>query len=195
MTKALTLPEDFSSEFVWTLERYHRAIANGTFTEDDRIELLFGKIIEKMPIGAPHSECVTALLDYFYELYGAKYKYRTENPVTLPNNSEPEPDFVAVTRKKYGKEVGHPKPDDIFLLVEVAHNSQGRDRGSKATAYALAGIREYWIIDLDENTLTLCTNPIIKAGFFGKVLTYGRNEPFTSPFAGQTLVDSFLEEE
>lgn len=193
MTQIIFAPDPEYKVLDWTLERYHRAIEAGVFDEDDHLELLFGKIIEKMPIGESHVECVTALLDYFYQLFGSKYKYRTENPITLPNESEPEPDFVVVTRKKYDKQTGHPKPEDVLLLVEVADASIRRDRGPKATAYALAGIREYWIIDVNARSLTLHLHPAQEDGIYEKVLTFSEGASFESPFAGETLVDSFIE--
>jgi Uma2 family endonuclease len=41
----------------------------------------------------------------------------------------------------------HPRPEEIFLLVEVADTSLTYDLGPKLTAYGQAGITEVWIID------------------------------------------------
>ena len=41
----------------------------------------------------------------------------------------------------------HPRPNEIFLLVEVADTSLSYDIGPKLQAYARAGIREVWVID------------------------------------------------
>ncbi len=38
-------------DFYWSLERYHAAIKAGVLTENDKVELLFGKLVPKMPIG------------------------------------------------------------------------------------------------------------------------------------------------
>ena len=88
------LHSELVSGFEWTVERYHRAIELGLLTEDDRVELLLGDLIETTPIGEDHAATVEVLGEYFYERLGTAYRLRSENPVTLPNNSEPEPDFV-----------------------------------------------------------------------------------------------------
>ncbi|MEL6802332.1 MAG: Uma2 family endonuclease, partial [Bacteroidota bacterium] len=133
---------------VWTLDRYHRAIETGVFTEDDRIELLDGKIVEKMSVGNLHASCTMILMEYFMYKLGRAYQYRSENPIILNNLTEPEPDFVVVQRSDNNYKEGHPKVSDIFLLIEVAEESLHRDRNKKAKLYAHANISEYWIINL-----------------------------------------------
>lgn len=45
----------------YSVSRYHEAIAAGLLTENDRVELLFGEIVEKMPIGKRHGDRVDVL--------------------------------------------------------------------------------------------------------------------------------------
>ncbi len=129
--------------FLWTLDRYHRAIDAGVFQEDDKLELLFGQVIPKMPVGETHAECVSMLNVYFILKYQRKYKYRVQDPTTLPGASEPEPDFMVVVDKPYGKKYGHPKAEDTLLVVEVSDSILVIDRSIKARTYAFAGIAEY----------------------------------------------------
>jgi Uma2 family endonuclease len=68
------------------------------------VELLFGKIIAKIPEEEPHADILSDVADFFRERLGTKYKFRSQSPVTLPNDSEPEPDFAVVVRRKYNKE-------------------------------------------------------------------------------------------
>ncbi|MEM6503609.1 MAG: hypothetical protein AAF685_17445 [Cyanobacteria bacterium P01_C01_bin.89] len=44
---------------------------------------------------------------------------RCQNPIRLPNVSEPEPDVAIVRQRKDSYLDGHPEPAGILLLVEV----------------------------------------------------------------------------
>ncbi|MEM6396542.1 MAG: Uma2 family endonuclease [Bacteroidota bacterium] len=157
---------------LFTLERYHQWIEAGMFTEDDRLELMFGQIVAKMPIGELHAEAITLLNKFFIQRFGFQYSYRFQSPISLLNHSEPEPDFLIALDKSYNKSYGHPQSDDVVLLVEVADSSLSYDRGDKARLYALAGIKEYWIVNLDDEQLEIYTKPDVKAGNYRSIEIY-----------------------
>lgn len=46
----------------FTVEEYHRMAEAGILTEDDRVELLDGEIVEMAPIGSKHAACVDRLV-------------------------------------------------------------------------------------------------------------------------------------
>jgi Uma2 family endonuclease len=48
---------------------------------------------------------------------------------------------------------------DALLVVEVAHSSQEKDRILKAPLYAQAGIRNYWLVDVDRRKVEVYTQP------------------------------------
>ena len=87
--------------FTWSVERYNDAIAKGLLTENDRVELLFGLLNEKMPVGKRHADCVDDLTAYFAGKYKNKYRLRPQNPITIGDNSQPEPDFAIINRATY----------------------------------------------------------------------------------------------
>src|SRR2546423_15157957 len=80
----------------WTLEDYHRAIDNGTFRPDERLELIRGKIVVKLPMKAPHATGISLVQDALQQIVGTGLLLRVQLPVTLPEDSEPEPDFAVV---------------------------------------------------------------------------------------------------
>ena len=180
--------------FRWTLDRYHDAIEKGVLTELDKVELLFGQIIPKMPVGEPHADVISDINDFFYEKFGLRFKYRTQNPVTLPNDSEPEPDFAVVVRRKYNRKTGHPKPDDIHLLIEVADSTLDYDRGEKAKAYALAGVSEYWIVNVSERQVEVYLKPSAEKGIYKDIRVFEEQATFVSPFGGEIDVRTMLPE-
>lgn len=199
MTKAVTFPpaefapriEEVEYAFVWTIERYHEAIASGFFTENDRIELLFGQVIPKMSIGVPHREFLKAVRKFFRQ-FEDRYDSGVQDPVTLVNNSEPEPDFSLITQKRYTRETGHPGPKDVYLLVEVSDDTLRYDRGPKAKAYAQSKIKEYWIVNIKDRQIELHLLPDGEKGEYTLISKHGHGQQFESPVCGLVVVDEVL---
>jgi Uma2 family endonuclease len=84
---------------------------------------------------------------------------RCQDPISLPNNSEPEPDIVIARLRSDDYINSHPSPADIILVIEVADSSIKFDRDTKAPLYAAAGISEYWIVNLIDDRLEIYRQP------------------------------------
>jgi Uma2 family endonuclease len=84
---------------------------------------------------------------------------RCQDPISLPNHSEPEPDIAIVRLRSDDYVDSHPAPADIILVIEVADSSIKFDRETKAPLYAAAGISEYWIVNLIDNRLEIYRQP------------------------------------
>ena len=145
--------------FRWTRERYEQAVETGVFTTDDKIELLDGEVVAKMPQNTPHRTATLLTAAALREAFGDNAFIQDEKPIALSEASEPEPD-VAVVRGSIRDYAGeHPGPDALPLLVEVADTSLIRDRFHKASLYAEAGIEEYWIVNLTDRVLEVHRDP------------------------------------
>jgi Uma2 family endonuclease len=131
-----------------TVSEYHHLGQVGILGENDRVELLEGQLVEMSPIGPRHALAVDALHESLVMAVAGKAAVRGQNPVTLDDGSEPQPDIAVVRRPWRGYPGAHPGPDDILLLIEVADSSFNVDSGAKLEMYAKAGIREFWIVDL-----------------------------------------------
>lgn len=84
---------------------------------------------------------------------GDKACVRNQNLVWLDEFSEPEPDIVLAQppfEKYFDK---HPTPDEIFLILEISDSTLSYDRNTKGAAYARAGIRQYLLLNVQDNTL------------------------------------------
>ena len=92
----------------FTTAEYHRMADAGIFTEDDRVELINGVIIQMTPIGSPHAGCVDRIANLFARRLQARAIVRVQNPVVLGRYDEPQPD-VSLLR---------PRPD--FLRKEAS---------------------------------------------------------------------------
>ncbi|MEO0626108.1 MAG: Uma2 family endonuclease [Bacteroidota bacterium] len=169
----------------WTVERYHRLIESGQLNENDRLELMFGQIVPKMPIGELHALCLSMLNKYFVSKFGFEYGYRFQSPIGLLGHSEPEPDFAIVKDLIYDKSYGHPKADDIHLLIEISDTTLAYDRGDKARLFAMASIAEYWIINLEGQKLEVHLKPEPETGVYTQITHYKLGEIASSPFCGE----------
>jgi Uma2 family endonuclease len=138
---------------------YHRMIAAGILTGDDRVELIEGDLIEMAPTGPEHADYV----DYISETIRTQthLKVRLQHPITLPEHSEPEPDIALVNPRRYWK--AHPYPDDVLMIVEVADTSLEKDKKVKVPLYARFSIPEVWIVDVQGHAVECFWDPRIDA--------------------------------
>jgi Uma2 family endonuclease len=143
----------------WTITDYHRMIASGVLTPDDRVELLDGQVIEMVPQDPPHASTTDEGSDYLKTLFAGRAKVRAQLPITLSEHSEPEPDIAVVRIDENRYRNRHPNAADIFLLIEIADATLKRDRTYKAKLYAQADVPEYWVIDVNQRQLTVFRDP------------------------------------
>lgn len=160
----------------FTVEEYHALAEAGILTEDDRVELLDGRIIAMSPIGSKHLHCVNRLVDLFAQRLYAHDKpparLSVQNPVRLGPHSEPEPDLVLL--RPDAPQDRTPIPDDVLLLVEVADTSADFDRMEKRPRYAAAGIAEYWLVDLEAETVEVACTP--EEDGYAEIATAGQGD-------------------
>ncbi|MBE9059971.1 Uma2 family endonuclease [cf. Phormidesmis sp. LEGE 11477] len=164
----------------WTLAEYHRMIAAGVL-DDRQVELIKGEIVEMPPEGEPHAYFVSESGEYLVRLLGERAKVRYGNPITLPNQSEPEPDIAIVQR--LGKEYlqHHPYPENIFWLIEYSDTSLSKDLNLKSQAYAEVDIAEYWVVDLKARSLLVFRKPISGRYSSRSSYTTGQITPLAFP--------------
>ena len=143
----------------FTVDDYYRIAAAGVLGEDDRVELIEGEIIEMSPIGSRHAACVNRLNRCFAGRLGDRAVVAVQNPIRVSDLSEPQPDIAVLEPRADAYAAAHPRPADILLLIEVADSSLLYDRELKAPLYALSGIRELWIVDVDARRIILFRDP------------------------------------
>jgi Uma2 family endonuclease len=164
----------------WTLEDYHRMIDAGILA-GRQVELLNGEIVEMSPEGAPHANRSTKAANYLRRLLGEQVEIREGKPITLPDNSEPEPDIAVVQPLNEDYEEHHPYPGNIFLLIEFANSSLKKDLEEKTTIYAAAGIQDYWVVNLRAMQLMVFRTPGDARYLSETTLTQGDVTPLAFP--------------
>ncbi len=137
---------------------YHRMIEGGIFGENDRLELLRGWLVSKMTHSPLHDDTIEDLDELLRSLLPPGWRLRVQSAITTLD-SEPEPDLAIVRTQRSGRGVRHPGPESIGLVIEVADSSLRQDRTEKGATYAVAGIVEYWIINLRQKQVEVLTEP------------------------------------
>jgi len=155
----LQLAQPRLNTFRLNISQYHQMSEAGIFSENDKVELINGEIIEMSPIGRRHTACVNRLNSVFSQLLGKKVIVAVQNPILLNNLSEPEPDIALLKPRTDFYESGHPQPQDIFLLIEVADSSLEYDRDVKIPLYASSGITEVWLVDIYQQVIIVYRYP------------------------------------
>ena len=142
-----------------TIGDYHRMIENGIIHEGEHTELISGQIFNMAAKGTRHTLCTRRLFKQLLHLIGDRADVQSQDPITLPNNSEPEPDVVIARLRSDNYANSHPAPADIILVIEVADSSLDFDRNTKLQIYAAVGISEYWIVNLIDSRLEIYSQP------------------------------------
>jgi len=174
-----------------SIEDYHKLGKAGILDEDSRVELIEGDLIEMAPIGVLHMRCVNRLTRMLVNAVGDAAIVSTQNPVTLPPRSEPQPDFALLKPSAEGA-CRLPHPEDVLLIVEVADTTLAYDRRTKLPLYAKAGIVEVWIVDVNSETIESFRSPS-EAGYAQR-MSYGRDSsirPAQLPTASIRIDDIF----
>jgi Uma2 family endonuclease len=143
----------------FTVDEYYQMARVGILREDDRVELIEGEIVVKSPISSSHAACVDRLTKLLSDRIGDRAILRVQNPIRLSERSEPEPDLALLKPRQDFYRHGHPSPEDVLLVVEVAETSLPYDREVKIPLYSRHGVREVWLVDLQSDQIEICHQP------------------------------------
>jgi Uma2 family endonuclease len=141
-----------------SVAKYHEMIQKGVYAEDDKVELIEGYIVAKMPHGTPHDSTMDQIDVAREGILPVGWKARSQRAITL-SDSEPEPDYAIVRFAPRIFATRHPGPSDIGLIIEVADSSLSFDRKDKCRIYARAGIVIYWIVNIPDGIIEVYTQP------------------------------------
>ena len=141
----------------FTRAEYDRLIELGIFQPGEEIELIGGELVVAEPQGAPHYTAIRRTAKALEVAFGRGWEVRTEGPIALDDDSEPEPDVAVVPGKPEDYSRSHPSRP--VLTVEIAESSLAVDRRHKGSVYARAGLADYWVLNLVERVLEVYREP------------------------------------
>jgi len=141
----------------FTRQDYERMAAAGLFEPAERLELIEGTIVRMTPQSSRHAAVVQLIEEALRRAFPAGHCFRVQMPLALDDWSQPEPDLAVAAGNPHDYLDSH--PTTAVLVVEVADRSLPYDRTEKLALYARAGIQEYWLVDLQQRTLTVHRDP------------------------------------
>jgi Uma2 family endonuclease len=142
----------------FTRLEYERLIDNGIFQPGERLELIGGQLLIREPQSGPDAFVIELAAEALRAAFGPSARVRVRLPLALDDESEPEPDVSVVAGAL--READPAIPSGALLIVEVSEFSLALDRNEKASLYARAGIRDYWIVNLLESVIEVHREPV-----------------------------------
>jgi Uma2 family endonuclease len=177
-----------------TADEYEEFGRAGLFDPSLRLELLEGGIYEMSPIGSSHAGCVAYLTEELRKLAGDRMTLFPQNPLRLSDLSEPQPDIMLLRRRADFYRKAHPRPNDVALIIEVADTSIRVDRREKLPLYALAGVAEFWIVNLADEQVEVHAEPLNGKYQHSQVFVRGTNVISKTIEGVELAVDDILGE-
>lgn len=173
----------------WTCAKFHRFDDLGMF-EGRRALLMDGVILEQGPMSPPHAITSGLVEEAIRMAFGIGWWLRQQLPLILGQDTDPEPDIAVVPGwpRDYA---GHPTTAD--LLIEVADSSLDFDTNEKRLLYARAGIRDYWVVDINGRRLLVHRDP--QSGDYATQLVLGPADsvaPLAAPAAVVRVADLLM---
>lgn len=141
-----------------SVDQYHRLINSGALTPNDRVELLDGWLVEKMPQKPAHAVTIETARRVLDARIPSNWHIREQKPITT-SRSEPEPDLAVVRGKPHRYSKNHPTLKDIGTLIEISDTTLVYDRTFKYRIYAQERIPFYWIINLVDSQIEVYSKP------------------------------------
>lgn len=171
MLPVLENPAILSRAHLLSVKEYHALGELGFLSK--RTELIEGLVIEKITKSPRHVTLVLKILKALNLIIPNGMLVRSEQPITL-EQSEREPDISIV--KGSITDYENPHPTHAELVVEVSLTTLSEDR-SMAFVYAKSGIPEYWLFNLNNNTVEVYTKPMQHR--YSEMKTYSNTDILT----------------
>lgn len=150
--EALEHPEDLAIRPLRVRE-YELLAEAGAF-DDEKVELLYGRIVPMSPQGTEHAYSIVRLTKVLILALGDHATVRPQLPFVASEYSMPEPDLAVVAELS-----AEEHPERALLVIEVAFSSIKLDRNLKARLYAEAKIPEYWVVDVANGEVIVHRDP------------------------------------
>lgn len=141
------------------VEDFRKMTEVGILPEESGWEVIDGYLIDKMTIGSNHAGTVNKLNRALVILLGKEAVVAIQNPVHIDEYNEPEPDIALLKPREDFYTESLPAPGDVLLLIEISDSTVEYDRDIKKLLYAEAGIAEFWLVNLKENTIECYSSP------------------------------------
>jgi hypothetical protein len=172
-------------------------LAQGILPEDGTTELLNGLVVlkdrgddgeDRDLHGPKHGLCVRRLTKLAAIIEGVERHVQIQLPVICGVDQMPEPDFAIIRGADEAYAERLPTASEALCVVEVADSSYERDSQEKLPVYAAAGLPQYFIVNLRNDTIEEYSDPDVGIALFRSKVTLSRGQSVTLKFGeDQTL--------
>lgn len=147
---ALARALETSQPHRFTLDDVLRMQAAGILDEDARVELIDGGLVEMASEGAPHTRAKMQIAKAFLIQAGPGVEVIVDSTLRLAATYAPDPDLYLYDAKLPLEAVSGA---NVGLVIEIAQSTLAKDLSIKLELYAQHGVREYWVVDVNTDTI------------------------------------------
>lgn len=174
----------------FTADEFMRLYEIGVLGRKERLRLIGGVIYVMAPTGAEHSVGHGSIAGALSRVLWGRFAVALTPTIRFSEHDVAEPDAVVLSLGP------RPRPPisigEIELIVETAHSSLKDDTTVMAAIYGAAGIKEYWVLDLEHQKLLVFRGPASEG--YETQSEVGRGEsiaPLCAPDASIAIDDLF----
>lgn len=144
----------------FTADQFEQMVEAGVFYENNRVELIDGEVVEMASTGHRHMQCVNRATKLFVRLFGEATDVSVQSSLRVGPRYVPQPDLVLLRLHPNLYKEHIPGVQDALLVMEVGDTTVQLDLRTKLPRYADGGVQELWLVDLQQDTLTICREPV-----------------------------------
>ena len=146
----------------------------GILPEDASIELLRGRLVYRdardserdVGEGLKH-RLVSALLGKLAAKLDTDQRHlSTQSAIVCGDTYMPVPDAAIFRGGPRDYTERYPSPEDVYAPIEISVTTYRKDVGAKLSDYARVGIRQYVILNLNNRTAEVYSDPDVAAGTY-----------------------------
>lgn len=168
---ALVRALETSQQHRFTLDDVLRMQEAGILDGDARVELIDGALVEMASEGAPHTLLKTKIAYALMAKSLGTAVVIVNSTLRLTPTNAPDPDLYIYDATLSLAEVNG---SNVGVIIEVAQSTLRRDLAFKAELYAQHGVREYWVVDV--NTDTVITHRTLAGGTYRDVVRHSARD-------------------
>lgn len=146
-----------SEQHRFTLDDVLRMQEAGILDEDARVELIDGVLVEMATEGSLHAWLKLQIAKRFSTLAGDAVEVVVDSTLRLAPTYAPDPDLYVYDAALPFSGVNGA---NVGLIVEIAQSTVTKDLTLKAELYAQHGVRDYWVVDVNTDTITSHRDPV-----------------------------------
>jgi len=143
----------------FTVAQFDQLLRDGTIGPQERVELIDGLVVSKMPENPPHIAVGKLLQDALRAVLPPGWHVSKEDDVVITDYDRPQPDLAVVRGAARDYLNRYATPADIGLGVEISDSTLASDRSVKMPRYAAARIPIDWIVNLVDGHVEVYTDP------------------------------------